>query len=170
MRLILPRPFARSLSLRLLAIFVLTGAACLIVLVLLSTRGLSGQWQRSIQPHLQQYVAYVQQDLGNPPSLARADAIAGSVPVDIALYRDAALVHATRGWIPDIERRRFRALPSGRFALGRPAHRNGRCRCRGRSTPRGAGRRRGCTDWFAGPCGKSKKRGSSGFRVGDVAS
>jgi len=127
MRLSLPRPFARSLSLRLLAIFIVTGLACLIVLILLSSHGLSGQWRRSIQPHLQQYVAYVQQDLGDPPSIERADAIAASVPVDIALYRGSEFVHATDGWRSgrpdrperfrrsgprDLERLRFRALPA----------------------------------------------------------
>ena len=62
----------RSLSLRLLVIFVVTGAAVLATLVLLLRGGLAAQWRLAMQPHLQRYVEYALEDLGSPPSLARA--------------------------------------------------------------------------------------------------
>ena len=89
------RPFARSLSLRLLAIFAVTGCVLIAVLAGLFASGLSLQWRRGIQPHLARYVAYLQADLGSPPDPARADAIAAAVPIEIVLYRDGELVHST---------------------------------------------------------------------------
>lgn len=97
-------PLARSLTLRLLTIFIAMGLVVLILLASLFTSGLAGQWRRSIQPHLSQYVEYVQRDLGMPPEVARADDIAASVPVDIVLFQHGRLVHATTDTQPDFSR------------------------------------------------------------------
>lgn len=107
-------PFARSLSLRLLAIFAATAFLLVATIASLFTFGLSNQWQRSIRPHLAQYVRYVQQDLGSPPDPARADELARLLPVTIAIYRDGRFVHATDGRPLDIDALRFRRLPPGR--------------------------------------------------------
>ncbi len=100
-------PFARSLTLRLLAIFALIGVLVLVLLVSLFSQGLSGQWRRSIQPHLAQYIEYVQDDLGMPPDVARADDIAAHVPVDIAIYRAGQFVHATTDETPEFTSLKF---------------------------------------------------------------
>ena len=99
----------RSLSLRLLVIFAITGAAVLATLVLLLRGGLAAQWRLAMQPHLKRYVEYALEDLGVPPSLERARAIARAVPVEIALYRDGAFVGATDGRPIRFDRMRFRA-------------------------------------------------------------
>ena len=105
-------PFARSLSLRLLAIFAVTALLLVTLLVALFTQGLSSQWRRSIRPHLVQYVRYVQDDLGSPPDPERAEALAATLPVTIAIYRDGRFVHATDGRRPALDELRFRRLPS----------------------------------------------------------
>ena len=101
----------RSLPLRLLAIFAATAFALVALLVALFTQGLSSQWQRSIRPHLVQYVRYVQEDLGSPPDPVRADALAATLPVTIAIYRDGELVHATDGRPLALDELTFRPLP-----------------------------------------------------------
>ena len=101
----------RSLPLRLLAIFAATAFALVALLVALFTQGLSSQWQRSIRPHLVQYVRYVQDDLGSPPEPTRADAIAARLPVTIAIYRDGRFVHATDGRPLALDELEFRPLP-----------------------------------------------------------
>ncbi len=108
-------PLARSLTLRLLAIFCVIAIVVLLLLGLLFSQGLSGQWKRNIQPHLLQYVTYVHQDLGSPPSPARANDIAAAVPVDIALFQDKQLVHSTGEQYTNINTLRFSPL-DGRLA------------------------------------------------------
>ena len=111
-------PLRRSLSLRLLAIFVVTDAATLAVLVLLLREGLSAQWRRAIQPHLARYVEYALDDLGDPPSLERARDIAAAVPVEIALYDGPRFVGATDDRPLPLDRLRFRRPgPPGRGEL-----------------------------------------------------
>ena len=110
-------PFARSLSLRLLAIFALVAFLLVAILVALFTQGLGSQWRRSIAPHLVQYVRYVQEDLGRPPDPERARRLAAALPVTIAIYRDDAFVFATDDWRPALDALEFRRLG--------PRHRRG---------------------------------------------
>lgn len=104
-------PLARSLSLRLLAIFALVALLLVTILVTLFTQGLASQWRRSIAPHLVQYVRYVQEDLGRPPDPARAESLAARLPVTIAIYRDGEFVFATDDREPDLDALEFRRLP-----------------------------------------------------------
>lgn len=97
------RALSSSLSLRLLGIFVVTATLVIVILVSLFTRGLSAQWARSIRPHLVQYVQYIQEDLGTPPDPARADTLARRLPVDIHIYRNKQLVHATSSRLLDLD-------------------------------------------------------------------
>ena len=91
------KAFSSSLSLRLLCIFLLTAILLFGILVGGFSQGMRGQWQRTIQPHLVQYVRYVQQDLGNPPEPARADALSQRLLVDIYIYKDEELIYSTNG-------------------------------------------------------------------------
>lgn len=111
------RALSASLSLRLLGIFVVTATLVIIILVSLFSRGLSGQWARSIRPHLVQYVQYIQNDLGSPPDPARADALARRLPVDIHLYHDGKLLHATTTRLLDLDSIEFE--PVGKHGLKR---------------------------------------------------
>ena len=112
------RALSSSLSFRLLGIFIVTSALVIVILISLFTRGLTGQWVRSIRPHLVQYIQYVQQDLGSPPVPAKADAIAARIPVDIHIYRNGKLVHATTSRLLDLANIEFE--PVGRYRNKRP--------------------------------------------------
>lgn len=87
-------PFSRSLSLRLLGIFIATALLIIVILITLFFKGLGSQWDRSIQPHLVQYVQYVQDDLGDPPDPDRAQALANELPVAITIYHGSTLLHS----------------------------------------------------------------------------
>ena len=78
--------FSRSLSLRLLVIFLVMGAlfasgSVLGVRWVYST----DQLQELFSGHLSLHVAYTRNDIGNPPQIDRAPAITGKVPVDIRI-------------------------------------------------------------------------------------
>lgn len=102
---------SRSLPLRLLGIFIITALLILIVLVVLFSRGMNSQWGRSIQPHLLQYVQYVQQDLGSPPDPARAETLAQKLPVDIHIFKDNEFVYSTSDAVLDLDNYRFKSIP-----------------------------------------------------------
>lgn len=103
---------SRSLPLRLLGIFIVTALLILIVLVVLFSRGMNSQWGRSIQPHLLQYVQYVQQDLGSPPDPERAKTLAQKLPVDIHIFKDDEFIYSTSEAVLDPDDYRFRLIPN----------------------------------------------------------
>ena len=104
------KALSSSLSLRLLGIFAITAALVIFILISLFSRGLSGQWARSIRPHLAQYVQYVQQDLGTPPQPDRALAIARRLPVDIHIFQNDELIYATTSFDLEIDSLQFEAV------------------------------------------------------------
>jgi len=105
----------RSLSLRLLILFVVSSIVILLVLSQLFSHGLSTEWRASVRPHLAQYVYYVQEDLGNPPSSERADELAASLPVDLHIYERDAIIHSTKDALFDPSSFRFTELKQDRF-------------------------------------------------------
>ena len=98
----------RSLSLRLLGIFVVTALLIMFILISFFSRGLGTQWKRTIQPHLVQYVRYLQDDIGSPPDTTRAQAIADRLPITIAIYQGEAFIYATDGKPFPLEKLSFR--------------------------------------------------------------
>jgi hypothetical protein len=66
------RRFVHTLSGRLILLFV--GMAVLFVLVVGAGMGRAfrGHFESTVRPHLYRYLAYVRNDIGNPPSLERA--------------------------------------------------------------------------------------------------
>ena len=98
----------RSLSLRLLGIFVLTALLIMFILVSFFSRGLGTQWKRTIQPHLVQYVRYLQDDIGSPPDPVRAQAISDRLPITIAIYQGDVFLYATDGKPFPLEKLTFR--------------------------------------------------------------
>jgi len=106
---------SRSLSLRLLGIFVLTTLAALVVLAVFFTKGLGSQWRDTIEPHFVQYLSYIQQDLGNPPDPTRAQALSDRLPVAIVIYLGDMLVFSSEQPVPPVRRLRYERVPVARM-------------------------------------------------------
>jgi signal transduction histidine kinase len=107
-----------SLSSRLLAVFLLTAIAAVILMASLFSRGLGSQWRSAIVPHLFQYVSYIQTDLGDPPSEERARALIQHLPIQIQTHdrQSGKLVFTTRQRALPIDRLHFTALPLRRLS------------------------------------------------------
>ncbi|MFK7860760.1 MAG: sensor histidine kinase [Granulosicoccus sp.] len=110
-----------SLSSRLLAVFLITAIAAVILMASLFSRGLGSQWQRTIAPHLVQYVAYVKDDIGSPPDETRARDLAARLSITIQVHQadSGERVFTTSSTPIDVERikfvtsRRWRAVAAG---------------------------------------------------------
>jgi len=74
-----------SLSARLLLLFVIATIVLVTILILAFGAAFQRQYRDAIRPHIEQYLDYVLQDIGNPPDQARAAALAARLPVDIYL-------------------------------------------------------------------------------------
>jgi signal transduction histidine kinase len=72
-----------SLAARLLGVFLVTGAAVLLVITLAWGVALKHQWNTHIRVHLVQYIDYVNRDLGDPPDPRRADDLVRILPINI---------------------------------------------------------------------------------------
>ncbi len=73
----------QSLTARLLLLFLLT---CLLIVGLLVGslfHAIGSQWRYSISPHIEQYLDYVNEDLGYPPDQQRAIELAQKLPINI---------------------------------------------------------------------------------------
>ena len=75
--------FKRSLSARLLFVFVIASLIVTILVVRLLVHAIGSQWQGNIRPHLEQYLAYVNTDIGHPPDQRRAEKLAQNLPLNI---------------------------------------------------------------------------------------
>jgi len=73
----------RSLTARLLVLFIGTSALLLIVLVILIVHAFANQWQFKARPHLEQYLDFIRADIGDPPNIEKATELAERLPVDI---------------------------------------------------------------------------------------
>lgn len=75
--------FRRSLTNRLLLVFLITSLLMTALIVQMLIRGFSAQWQTNMRPHLMQYLDYVNSDLGDPPSVEKADELANRLGINI---------------------------------------------------------------------------------------
>jgi signal transduction histidine kinase len=75
--------FKRSLPTRLLFVFIVVCFCVVILLIATLARGFSSQWEGGIKPHLNQYLSYVNADIGNPPDISRAEELARILPINI---------------------------------------------------------------------------------------
>lgn len=98
----------RSLSVRLLLVFIASALIMLVVLSAIFSFGLSREWRQQIRPHLAQYVSYVRADLDDPPSIERADALATTLPVDIHIFKGSEKIHSTNGRSFNPDKYRFK--------------------------------------------------------------
>lgn len=75
--------FRRSLPARLLFVFIVVCFCVVILLIATLASGFSSQWDSGIKPHLNQYLSYVNADIGNPPDISRAQELAKILPINI---------------------------------------------------------------------------------------
>jgi len=75
--------FKRALAARLLLLFVGVSVCITILIIGSMVKGLSSQWELGIKPHLEQYLRYVNDDIGNPPDLSKAQALADKLPINV---------------------------------------------------------------------------------------
>jgi len=86
-----PHRLRRSLGLRLVGLFVVLALAITMIFLLGMQRALSGGWQALVQPLVADYVDRLAADLGTPPDVARAQALADRLPLSIRI--DGPVVH-----------------------------------------------------------------------------
>ena len=77
--------FRHSLKLRLLALFLLLALVLGVLLIGTLQRALQGGWQGYAQPLVADYVDHLVAEIGTPPDLARARAIAERLPVRVRI-------------------------------------------------------------------------------------
>ena len=79
------RRFRHPLSGRLTLLFI--GMAILFVLLVGAGigRAFHDHFEQTLRPHLQRYVEYIRHDIGNPPNLARAEALSRELPLIIQI-------------------------------------------------------------------------------------
>jgi len=104
--------FRRSLPTRLLFVFMVVCFCVVVLLIATLARGFSSQWQLGVKPHLNQYLSYVNADIGSPPDIARAEVLAKILPINI--YIDGPDQRYSSTGIPlNLEELRFER-PRGR--------------------------------------------------------
>jgi len=75
--------FQRSLTARLLLVFIFTGIVICAAIIITILHGFTSQWRGNVRPHLLQYLDYVNNDIGSPPDLLRARELAEELPINI---------------------------------------------------------------------------------------
>lgn len=76
----------RSLSGRLVALFVVTAIAFVLLVGLSIGSAFRSHFQDTVRPHLLRYMQYIQSDIGAPPNLARAEQLARELDVEIHIH------------------------------------------------------------------------------------
>ena len=76
----------RSLTLRMMLLFLATAFAISVILHLTLGLALKNQFETRLMPHILQYQQFIRKEIGRPPNIARAAELAGRIPVDIYIY------------------------------------------------------------------------------------
>lgn len=87
--------FKRSLPARLLLVFILFSLFVSVLIIGTLFYGFSSQWQSGVRPHLEQYLSYVNADIGNPPSPEIAQQLANELPINIYIVGGSAEFSST---------------------------------------------------------------------------
>ena len=120
-------PLRKSLSLRLLGIFLLIALLTVLLITQLFSKGMGSQWKNNIQPHLVQYLSYLHSDVGDPPDHSNALTLSERLPVNIYIYKGSTLEYATNGKPLDYQSINFRGpLKRKREAHSRPLNKAAR--------------------------------------------
>ena len=77
-----------SLSAKLLGLFLITALLLSLVIKFGFEFGLRNSWQQNTQPHLAEYVTHLLTEIGDPPNITRATALAKRLPLDITIRGD----------------------------------------------------------------------------------
>jgi len=75
----------RSLSLKLILLFILTAIVMILIIRFTAGNTFVKHFQTSLQPHFYQYFSYINQEIGNPPSLENAKRLSKELNVNIIL-------------------------------------------------------------------------------------
>ena len=75
--------FKQSLASRLMLVFAIAGGAIVILILVVIISGFASQWKANVRPHLEQYLDYINDDIGNPPDIEQAKKLAQRLPVNI---------------------------------------------------------------------------------------
>ena len=68
--------------------------------------GFASHWRLGVRPHLEQYLAYINEDLGYPPDIEKAEALAERLPVNIYIY-GKGLNFSSTGFMLDLDELEF---------------------------------------------------------------
>jgi len=94
--------FKRSLAARLMFVFALSASAIVILIVAILIGGFGNQWKVNVRPHLEQYLDYIHQDIGNPPNVEQAKKLTKRLPINIYIQSDQ-LNYSSTGAALDLE-------------------------------------------------------------------
>ena len=75
----------RSLSFKLVLLFLLTGVAMIVALRFASGNSFVKHFENSLRPHLHQYFLYIKEEIGTPPNLETANRLSDSLNVRIII-------------------------------------------------------------------------------------
>lgn len=73
----------RSITARLLAVFIITSVLLIVMLFVIIAHGFTQQWRTNARPHLEQYLDFISAEIGNPPNIENARALADRLSVNI---------------------------------------------------------------------------------------
>jgi len=73
----------RSITARLLAVFIITSVLLIAMLFVIIAHGFAQQWRMNARPHLEQYLDFISAEIGNPPNIENARALADRLSVNI---------------------------------------------------------------------------------------
>ena len=80
------KPHRYSLSGKLVALFVITAIAFVLLVGLSIGNAFRSHFQDTVRPHLLRYMQYIQADIGVPPNLVRAAQLANELDVEIHIH------------------------------------------------------------------------------------
>ena len=75
----------RSLSFKLVILFLLTGVAIIVALRFASGNSFVEHFEKSLRPHLHQYFLYINEEIGSPPNIKTASRLSESLDVRIII-------------------------------------------------------------------------------------
>ncbi len=115
------RKLRYSLAARLMLLFLITGLLIVAILRITMWVALKHQFDKNIQPHIVQYLDYLNQDLGSPPDINKASALASRVPMDIYIRGPRVNWSSATASLElaEIQFRRHRNWQGRQFAVGK---------------------------------------------------
>lgn len=107
----------RSISFKLVLLFLLTAVAMIIVLRVSSGGTFVKQFQETVRPHLYQYFQYINTEIGTPPNIETAQRLSESLKIKIII--NGPDIHwSSDGIFPKKDRLRFKRQ-DGQYQTGR---------------------------------------------------